>query len=312
VGAGAGSPTVVSYCSRSVSTTTRLFPFLAQQRRSIGTSSTPDEVANLKRTIVELQSQIAARDATIAQLVEQLRGFQNVAPGSTTPSANGAGGAAPTGYTEISDGKTLKEAILAGVCHVMVKPGTVIDFEDRFEMKQGQLHLLGHGARIRGNWKIRDGVHFSARGIAFEALSKDRAVIEVIGAKATISFISCEFSHGRDGLYLSGGASCTATDCKFIENVRGVFESFRCSFKGSNCRFQDNIFHMVLLSKPRHKDRVDEVAAAQHTFEGHQSRGDLALSYNPVTDTYEDVFKDGLVVVLTPHESTTNLAEPSW
>jgi hypothetical protein len=143
--------------------------------------------------------------------------------------------------------------------------------------------------------------------------------VEVSGANSRFKVCASEaapvvLTGGRDGVYLSGGAQCELTYCAVEGNHRGIFEGFRCKAVVEKCRFTKNLFHCVLLGD-RSRCRSDIIASYASSNELVSSdyvRGDYVFSYNPVCDIYEEVHKDGGIVVLASSNNTLGLTDPSW
>ena len=257
----------------------------------------------LLKEVAELKAALKEREKTIETLIEQLAAKQASQEG--------------TGSAHCVDNPAdLYEALTCGVPRVALKAGTVFDlglFDCPIDItQQCESELVGNGSTLLGHLRVKSGVHLTLTDVIIQASVSNRPCLEVQGANAQVSMVGCTVVGGRDGVMLSGGASCSATKCCFKDNSRGVFESFRCTFKATRCEFVNNYFHMVLLSQPKHTERAHSVMESGHTFVGERTLGDIALSYNPVIDSYGEVYKDGSVRVLTPTQNTTNLVDPSW
>lgn len=246
-------------------------------------------VAALRREVTRLREQIATRD----NLISTLRGNIYQATSMT-----------PEIFAQRLDRRDR---------YIEFPPGTCLAFGE-VTFSSNFCELIGRETTLIGNFQVRDSSRVSARGIRFVSSSLHAPCFHVSGENTCLQLDGCALSSGRDGIFLSAGASCHLSGCCVAENVRGGFEGFNCNLSALNCTFQNNVFHLVLLSKPGDTSRIREVYGCENCFLGDppQSRADIALRYNPVTDYYDCLYRNGHAVVLTPQESTTNLVGPSW
>ena len=143
--------------------------------------------------------------------------------------------------------------------------------------------------------------------------------VEVAGANSRFKVCATSaapvvLKGGRDGVYLSGGAQCELTHCTLEGNCRGLFEGFRCKAIVAKSCFLNNLFHCVLLGDRTRcrSDIISSYATANNLVSSDTVRGDYVFSYNPVLDIYEEVHKDGGIVVLASSNNTIGLSNPSW
>ena len=171
-----------------------------------------------------------------------------------------------------------------------------------------------NSAVLFSNLIVRDGTSLTATNVVIESAKSSRPCIEAVGAQCRIELSGGGLRSGRDGIYLASGARCTMTNVHISDNKRGLFEGFRCSSIVRRCTFERNWFNAVLLSSPLNRQRIEELQRNQNTFiASDMVRGDIALSYNPVTDVYGDVYRDdGTLVVLTELNNTAELVDATW
>lgn len=176
----------------------------------------------------------------------------------------------------------------------------------------------GSRCTIVGSISVSKGAKLVLNGGIDVQATEGMPCIEVVGAQFKVCASAdapVVLRGGRDGVYLSGGGQCHLTHCHLCENGRGLFEGFRCQATLQNCRFTRNTFHCVLLGDRtrRHEDVISAFVSSEnvHAPESEGTRGDFVFSYNPVLDTYEEVYKDGRVVVLSSN-NTLGLSAPSW
>jgi parallel beta-helix repeat protein len=137
-----------------------------------------------------------------------------------------------------------------------------------------------------------------------------------VATNASTVVTNCTITGGRDGVYLAGSSTAVLTKCRVTNNTRGVMETLRCRADLRDCHFEDNKFHCVLLSPPSDAATARAVRATrdipQHgnTFAG--GRCDVALTHNPIQDSYGDTYKGGHCLRLSETDSTAGLVDAAW
>jgi hypothetical protein len=161
-------------------------------------------------------------------------------------------------------------------------------------------------------------------------------------AGAGVHLNRCVLSNGRDGVYLGMGSHCTLNHVRIVNCIRGLYEGVGCrTSMVDTCTFQSNRYHMVLLG-PGGSERAtrlfQKASPSSHTHGAaftasftaaatagdvlapgvttasvialQQTKAQVVLQHNPITDIYEDGWADGQRVELSGADATAGLSDP--
>lgn len=160
-------------------------------------------------------------------------------------------------------------------------------------------------------------------------------------AGAGLHLDRCVLSNGRDGVYLGMGSHCTLNHVRIVNCIRGLYEGVGCrTSMVDGCTFQANRYHMVLLGPGGAKRAsrlfqqlggstahataftatfsptatVADVLSPRVTTTSvvavQQTKAQVVLQHNPITDIYEDCWIDGQPVKLAEADATAGLSDP--
>lgn len=277
----------------------------------------PEDPSALRAVIADLTAKLTEKDAMIRVLQMQLLNH-GLTPASSTE--------LPPFADLVANEEDLLNAFQRGTSTMTLESGRCYEFPHRIVIENKNFTMCSSGpvpATIRGQLKFQKDCRVAATNVRFLGLVSengspmDSPCVEISGRSA-FRAEACVFESGRDGISLNASSSVDLHRCSFLGNVRGLFEGLKCAATISECTFRDNTFHMILLGAcpGGSRARVSALEAARNEFAcsspNRSSRGDVAFKYNPLLDAYDDVYKDGNVIVLTSAEQSTNLVDPTW
>lgn len=262
------------------------------------------KVEELRKRCVDLQRQLEARNAVLRELLRHIPDAASL----LAPQAEVLEGS--MNVRVVRSDEELEAAIKHKVRSIVLLDGHRYCLVPQpFTIKNSSISLFGK-ATIECSLRCVDAV-LEVTDTTLVSPCPSLPVIDATsGSRVYLSH--CTVAHGRDGLYLSNSSTARCQSSTFTSNVRGLFEGIGCGADCEGCSFRDNLFHAVLLHRPTHQ-RAFAFSASPllNTFCG-VSRGDVVMQYNPMTDVYTDVIKEGTVRVLTAEDSTANLCDPTW
>lgn len=288
----------------------------------------------LQHRITELEEMLLKRDSMIRSLLLSSANSDTTTAAGSLPTTSTAMKTPQTHaaaadvdrftpqYTRVSNDEELERAFKNRAPFIALAEGRrYVLLPQPCHVREASIVLFGK-AEIEGSLKLSNCT-LDATDVTFISPERHLPVIDATGPKSRVRLTACSLRNGRDGLYLSNGASGTLRQCDVRDNVRGVFEGLGCRLSVGSSHFCGNWFHAVLLTNPKHERALEffpeepldtekkkdaNVADKAHP----DTRADVVFQYNPMEDRYNDVFFNGLPVVLTDEHSTANLCDATW